>query len=161
MSLADKMIPEESCNESEQSFKNPKEKELQTLKNKILNHNFSDVLNQAQEAQKIAKKHGLVSFGPKLSKIAEKPSKTQSRVNSNSDLLCDDSDDSLSEKKPDLTTYVSPRLAEYNAYRNQDKLERHLKLLEIGSVSTKNRMKQVITSEEQYNPQILLDILKM
>jgi len=75
--------------------------------------------------------------------------------------LCDDSDDSLSEKKADISTFVSPRVAEYTAYRNQDKLERHLKLLEIGSVSTKNRMKQVVTNQEQYNPQILLDILKM
>jgi hypothetical protein len=114
-----------------------------------LNHNFSDVLNAAKEFQNDAKQQGLVSFGPKLSKIPEKYSKTQSRVNSNADLRCDDdSDDNLSDLKADTTNFVSPRIAEYNAYRNQDKLERHLKLLEIGSVSTKNRMKQVVTNKE-------------
>lgn len=70
LSLADKMIPEESQSESEFSNNNYKQAQLDALKAKISNLNFSEVLNAAKLAQMEAKAHGLVNFGPKLAKVS-------------------------------------------------------------------------------------------
>jgi hypothetical protein len=48
MSLADKMIPEESQSESDMSRTHRKQENLNLLQKKIMNHNFSDVLAAAK-----------------------------------------------------------------------------------------------------------------
>ena len=91
----------------------------------------------------------MVSFGPKLNI----QSKTQSRMNSlNRELRIEESESDL-QTKPSVMSVrapaiISPRITEYTRYRNQDKLERQQKCIEIGQISTKQRMKQVTTNEE-------------
>lgn len=61
---------------------------MQTLKNKIFDLNFSDVLSKAREHQNEAKTHGLVNFGPKLGT-------NNSRVTSKEDILLEDSEEDI------------------------------------------------------------------
>jgi hypothetical protein len=72
-----------------------KQKDLYSLRNKIADRNFSDVLNSAKENQREAKVGGLVTFGPNISK-GMNGSKMHSTFNSNYDIRCEDSEDELS-----------------------------------------------------------------
>ena len=50
---------------------------------------------------------------------------------------------------------------EYHSFRQNDRREREMKVLEIGSLrATKEKIKTVVTHDDQYDPKIFEDILK-
>ena len=58
-----------------------------------------------------------------------------------------------SERHPTIFAVQSPRIMKYHQFRKNDRLEREMKLLEIGSLrATKDRIKSVRTHAKQYDP---------
>lgn len=65
------------------------------------------------------------------------------------------------EKHPSIWEVQSPAIMEYQSFRQNDRREREMKVLEIGSLrATKEKIKTVVTHDDQYDPKIFEDILK-
>jgi hypothetical protein len=168
------------------------------LNDRILNRNHTHII---EKASAYTRKHGLVSFGPKISRLdalgnqmdrsfraaiekfnqnkspdektievesVEKSTKKKEVEIEYPAAIASDTSSSISEhlhnqhehykkakgeKHPSIWEVQSPAIMEYHSFRQHDRHEREMKVLEIGSLrATKEKMKSVRTHDNQYDP---------
>ena len=179
---------------------------MSELNDRISNRNHTHIIDKASA---YTKKHGLVSFGPKISRLdalgnqmdrsfraqIEQFNQTKAQDQKSIEVepvektavkkgdyeieypaaVASDTSSSISEhlhnkhenykkakgaKHPSIWEVQSPAIMEYQSFRQNDRREREMKVLEIGSLrATKEKIKTVVTHGAQYDPKIFEEIL--